>query len=148
MDTDQHSNYLLDETETAVLMALQEWRCGDIVAEWLFHDQYRFKLIREDESNYRPGRERQARYQRKFHLYEERLDLRAAKPWLVFWYPSIGGQWHSSIRSGYLRAQYVANCYHDAKINKQKNERARERRMIAEEMRPRYITKMNLRISI
>ncbi len=147
MDTDQHGNHLLDETETAVLMELQEWHRGDAVEEWLFYDEYRFTLVREDESDNRPGRERQARYQRKFRLYEHRPDL--IKPgWQVGWYPSIGGQWHSSIRSGYERASYVANCYHLSKIDKQKNEQARERRRIAESLRPRHITKMNSRFSI
>jgi hypothetical protein len=154
MQTDHHGNQLLDETETAVLMELQEWHRGDTVAEWLFHDEYRFKLVQENESDHRPGREQQARYQRKFRLYEQRLDLikpgleTYIKPWQVGWYPSIGGQWHNSIRSGYERARYVANCYHDSKLTKQHDERIREMRKIADSLRPRYITEMNSRKSI
>jgi hypothetical protein len=154
MDTDQHGNHLLDETETRVLMELQEWRVGDTVAEWFFHDEYRFKLVREDESENRPGRERQRRYQRKFRLYEHRPDLirpvhdaYGFKSYQIGWYPSVGGQWHDSIRSGYLRAEYVADCYHSSKLDKQKNERAKERRRIAEELRPRHITEKKPRIS-
>lgn len=124
------------------------------VAEWTFHDGYTFKLVREDESDHRSGRERQERYQRKFRLYEHRPDLikpgidLIVKSWQVGWYPSTGGQWHDSIRSGYARAKYVAFCYHTSKLERARNERAQELRSIAEEHRPRHIKRMNPRISI
>lgn len=132
--TDEH---LLDETETAILMELQDCRIGDVVAEWEIHG-YRFQLAREDENQFRHGREQQRRYQRKLRLYEHRQD-----PITGSWFPSIGGQWHDSIRSGYERARFVADCYHSSDLKKQRNDRAKEMRRIADELRPRYIREMN-----
>jgi hypothetical protein len=147
MITDEHGNNLLDDVETRVAMEMQEWRRGDVIAEWTFHGEYRFRLIREDENQYRHGRERQARYQRRFRLWEERLDVCGPDPRFLHWIPSLGGQWHDSIRSGYERAKMVADCYHHSKVERQKQQEGQERRRLAESLRPRYIREMNRRIS-
>lgn len=148
MITDEHGNHILNETETAVLRELQEWKCGDIVADWTFYGEYLFKLVREDENQHRPGRERQARYQRRLRLYEHRSDLVGINTWHNGWYACLGGQWHDSIYSGYQRAKYMAHCYNYSKLEKAQNQRSRELRTIAERLRPRHITKMTRRISI
>jgi hypothetical protein len=141
--TDLHGNHLLDETETRVLMELQEWKIYDRVVEWHIYG-YEFFLVREDEGMHRYGREAQRRYQRKFRLYE-RTYKDDGSPNI---FPSLGGQWHDSLLNAYQRASYVARCYHVSKMEKIKNEQAKERRRIAESLRPRVIREMNRGLSI
>jgi hypothetical protein len=138
MYTDEHGNRLLDETETRVLMELQEWKIYDRVAEWCIYG-YEFFLVREDEGQHRFGREAQRRYQRKFRLYERTYKPDGSPNIFV----SMGGQWHDSLLGAYQRASYVAHCYHTSKMEKIKNDQAKEHRRIAESLRPRYVKQMS-----
>jgi len=141
--TDLHGDHLLDETETRVLMELQGWKLYDRVAEWCIHG-YEFFLVHEDEGQHRSGREAQRRYQRKFRLYEHTVKEDGSPNIST----SMGGQWHDSLLSAYQRAEYVAHCYHTARMEKIKNDKAEERRKIAESLRPRVIREMNRGLSI
>lgn len=132
---DADGNYLLDEVETRTLMELQGWKLGREVAEWCILG-YRFQLVRDNESMYKPGREDQVRYPRKLRLYEHRSDPVCEGTW----FPSLGGQWHNSIRSAYNRAKCAAACYHDSKVENEKNKRLKELRMVADSLRPRVVT--------
>lgn len=141
MSTDE-SNYLLNETETAVFMEMQNCRHGDTVAEWQVLD-YRFKLVREDEQDHRSNRADQKNRQRKLRLLEYNPQGFAFDA-SYDWHPCIGGQWHNSIGSAYKRALYIAKDNNRFRIAIEKQ----QWRMRVDESRIRVITIRNARKSI